>query len=259
VKFLAALRFLTVVPIALRREATAAEVGASIVYFPLVGAVIGLALAGTYWVLARFLPLSMANALILVGMVLVNGALHMDGFIDTCDGLAGNKPPEERQRIMKDSRVGAFGVVGGVLLLLLKFVSFNSIPQDVTIAGLVMMPVISRWLMVYAIVAYPYAKSRGLGTVFKQEATWNRFWAATIIAAVAVAAALWWRGVNFRYFSGAVAMVGVWVAALAWLQHLSRKFGGLTGDSYGSVCEFSEVAILMALSLLVHNRWLWIA
>jgi adenosylcobinamide-GDP ribazoletransferase len=256
VKFVAALRFLTVVPVSTKREATAAEVGGSIVYFPVVGLAIGLALAGVYWILSRFLPYSLANGLVVVGMVLVNGALHMDGFIDTCDGLAGNRTPEERQRIMKDSRVGAFGVVGGVLLLLVKFVSLNSIPEGVTIAALIVTPVISRWLMVFAIVAYPYAKPSGLGTVFKQEATWDRFWIATLVAAVVVVAVLWWQGPHFHLLSGAAALIGAILAGFAWLLHLNRKFRGLTGDSYGSVCEFSEVAVLMAFSLLAHNGWL---
>ncbi len=167
-RFLAAFRFLTVIPLPFKRDAGAADIGGSIVYFPVVGLAIGLLAAGAYWIFEQLFPAALANVLIIAGLVLVTGALHLDGFIDTCDGLAGNKPAEDRWQVMRDSRVGAFGVVGGVLLLLLKFVALNGIPHRLVFASLIMMPVISRWLMVYAITAYPYARPDGLGTVFKR-------------------------------------------------------------------------------------------
>ncbi len=258
-KFVAALRFLTVLPVTTRRDATAMEVGASIVYFPLVGLAIGVLLGVLDWLLVRVVPPSLANGLVIVASVLVNGALHLDGFIDTCDGLAGNKPPEERRRIMKDSRVGAFGVVGGILLLLLKYASLNSIPQSYIIASLVIMPLMARWLMVFAIVGYPYAKPEGLGVVFKQEASWRRFAIATLGAFVAASLVLFLRRVSFFFLPALAVMAGTWLIAIAWLGHLNKKFGGLTGDSYGAVSELSEVTTLMILSALAYNQWMWMA
>jgi adenosylcobinamide-GDP ribazoletransferase len=259
VRFIAAFRFLTVIPLPTKREATGEETGGSVVYFPLVGLIIGLFLAVLHWLLSRILPFSLASALVIAALALTNGALHLDGFIDTCDGLAGNKTAEERWRVMRDSRVGAFGVVGGVLLLLLKYVSLASIPRDLVPASLIVMPVASRWLMTFAIVAYPYARPTGLGSVFKQHATWEKFGVATFFALLVLGTVLWWRGVPHFYAATLVIMAGTWLVAFGWTQYLNRKFAGLTGDSYGAVNEFSEVVILIVVGLLAFNHWLWVA
>ena len=157
-KFIAAFRFLTVIPLPFRRQPAPEEFGGSIFYFPVVGLIIGIIMAALYYVLQLILPSTMALVLTMAAMVLVHGALHVDGFIDTCDGLAGNKPAEERWKIMKDSRVGAFGVVGAVLLFLAKFAALVTLPRHLILPALVMMPLLSRWSMVYAMLAYPYAR-----------------------------------------------------------------------------------------------------
>jgi len=232
-KFIAAFRFLTVIPLPFRRQPAPEEFGGSVLYFPVVGLVIGLLMAGLYYVLDRLLPGSLATALVIVAMVLVNGALHTDGFIDTCDGLAGNKAPEERQRVMKDSRVGAFGVIGAVLLFMVKFAALNSLPNNLIYATLILMPVLSRWSMVYAIMAYPYAKPEGLGTTFKQHAKWRDFGIASIVVFVVAELLCWWMKLGFIYLSGLFVMAVVWLATLCWSAYLEKKFAGLTGDSYG--------------------------
>ena len=256
-RFLAAFRFLTVIPLPFKRDVGAADVGGSIVYFPVVGLAIGLLAAGAYWIFDLLFPAALANVLIIAGLVLVTGALHLDGFIDTCDGLAGNKPAADRWQVMRDSRVGAFGVVGGVLLLLLKFVALNGIPHRLVLASLILMPVISRWLMVYAITAYPYARPDGLGTVFKQEANWERFTLATVFTFAVSAVLLWWLGVPHFFLAGLAILAGAWVVILGWTQYLNWKFAGLTGDSYGAVSEMAEAAVLVVVTMLVYNRWLW--
>ncbi len=274
--FLAAFRFLTVIPLPVRREATGEQVGRSLVYFPLVGLLIGLLLAGINWVLRLFVPDAIVNALLIVAMVLVSGALHIDGFIDTCDGLAGNKPPEERWKVMKDSRAGAFGIVGAVVLLLVKYAALSSVPVHLMAATLVLMPVISRWAMVCAITAYPYALESGLGTVFKRAA---KGWmlVITTVFTLAVGFLLMWWAIAPHYVSadGTPATISLipWVeathrfvtalviVAVAWLAtvllggHLRRKFAGLTGDSYGAV---NEVVVLATVAVLAFNGWVWV-
>lgn len=174
-KFLAAFKFLTIIPLPAWHEPSTEDIGRSTLYFPLVGLIIGLILAGLNWLLNFILPMGIVIAFLIVSLVAVTGALHLDGFIDTCDGLAGHKPAEERWRVMRDSRVGAFGVIGAVLLLLVKYVSLTNVPRELLPITLVLMPVGSRWAMVFAIFAYPYARPEGLGMVFKQETKWQRF------------------------------------------------------------------------------------
>ena len=257
--FVAALRFLTIIPVPWHREVSREELGRSTVYFPVVGLVIGLILAGLNWLLSLFLPSVVVNALLLVALAVITGVIHLDGFVDTCDGMAGHKTPEARWQIMSDSRVGGFGIVGAVLLLLVKYVSLNSVPQTLMLTTLVLMPMVSRWAMVYAIFAYPYAKPSGLGRVFKQKTGWPGFVLATIITlAVAIGLARWADAVYF-YLVGLVIMAGIWVIIVAMVACLKGKFSGLTGDTYGAINEVAEVGVLILVLLLAHNQWLGLA
>ncbi len=247
--FLAALQFLTSIPLPGRREATPEQLGRATAYFPLVGLIIGLILAGLNWLFNHILPPAVVNVLVLVALVIITGALHLDGFVDTCDGIAGHKAVEDRWRVMRDSRAGAFGIVGAALLLLVKYVSLNSIPPIFMMATLLFMPVVSRWAMVYAIFIYPYARPSGLGTAFKQKTRWPEFTIATLITFI-IAVAL------FPLFSltGLILMVGVWIVTTAFSFYLKYKFSGLTGDTYGAINEVAEVVVLIIVCLLAHIR-----
>ena len=178
-KFITALRFLTILPLPRWRESGQADVGPSLVYFPVVGLIIGLFLAGLSRVLLMVLPPPITHLLVLIALVLITGALHLDGLADTCDGLAGHTV-EDRWRIMRDSHTGSFGVAGIVCLLLLKYVSLNNVPAQWLVPALVLMPMAGRWAMVYAISLYPYARPTGLGRVFKQQANGKNLIIATV-------------------------------------------------------------------------------
>lgn len=251
-KFLAALKFLTILPLFSKREDSIEEIRGSLVYYPLVGLIIGLILAALNWLFGFLFPQAVANGLLIVSLVIISGALHLDGFIDTCDGIAGHKPVEARWQVMHDSRTGAFGVVGAVLLILMKYVSLNSVPPGLLTPTLIMMPVLGRWAMVYAIFAYPYARPEGLGKIIKPGATWFSFGAATVITLV-IGIGLAWIGLDV---TAVVTMVGVWVIIVIVATFFKRMFAGLTGDTYGAINEIAEVSVLLIVILLAHNGWL---
>jgi adenosylcobinamide-GDP ribazoletransferase len=250
-RFLAALQFLTIIPLSKWREFRPEELGRSVGYFPLVGIIIGFILAGLYWLLSLLLPSAVVNALLIICLVVISGALHLDGFVDTCDGIAGHKTPEERWQVMHDSRAGSFGLVGVFLVLLVKYISLNNIPEPLVMATLVLMPVISRWAMVYAIFVYPYARPSGLGKVFKQGASWPRLVMATLIALLVA--------IILARLAGLAIMFGIWIMVIAMAAYLRRKFSGLTGDTYGAINEMAEVCVLIFVLLLAHNQWLGLA
>ncbi len=245
--FLSALRFLTSIPLPLRREATPEQLGHATAWFPVVGLIIGVILALLNWLLSFILPPAVVNALLIAALVILTGALHLDGFADTCDGIAGQKPVEERWQVMRDSRTGAFGVVGVVVLLLVKYVTLNSIPPEFITATLIFMPVVSRWAMVYAIFAYPYARPSGLGTAFKQATRWPQFTIATVIT-LTIAVVL------FPLFSltGLLLIFAIWVVTTLFSLYLKGKFAGLTGDTYGAINEVAEVMALL-LAVLIYT------
>jgi len=243
-KFLGTLKFLTTIPLPWGREASPEELGRSTIYFPVVGVIIGLILVGLDWLLGLFFPSPLVNVLLVVSLVIISGALHLDGLADTGDGIAGHKTPEERWAVMHDSRTGAFGIISVCCLLLVKYVSLNSMPETLLMATLVLMPMVSRWAMVYAIFAYPYAKPSGLGRPFKQGVSWQRFVVATIITLV--------MAIALAQLMGMAIMIGIWIITMAMAAYLKRKFSGLTGDTYGAINEVAEVCVLILVLLLAR-------
>jgi len=246
-RFLAALQFLTIIPLHLNIKQD--EIGKSQCYFPLVGLFLGLILAGLSLLLNLFLPFALINILLIVLLVTSTGALHLDGFLDTCDGIAGHRTPHERLAVMRDSRAGGFAVIGTCCLLLLKYISLNTIPDINRITTLILMPVLGRWGAVYAIFFYPYARPHGLGKIFKEHANWHNFFLATLTALI-VAIVLW-------RLPGLITMLGTWIIVLGMAGHLAKKFGGLTGDTYGAIIEVTETGVLIIISLLSYNHWFW--
>ena len=237
--FWAALQFLTIFPTPLHREVNTKTSGQSLPYFPLVGLILGAILLGLHYGLSLVLPASIVNALLIIILVILTGAHHLDGFIDTCDGVIAGKSKKERLAIMSDTKVGAFGIVGVVLLLLLKYVSLSSVP---ILPALLLMPTLSRWTMASMIFIFPYAKSSGMGLAFKQGATWQRLTIATIISLIiAIALLKWW---------GLVLMAAVWLIAFGIASSFHSRLGGLTGDNYGAINEISEVLLLLLIILI---------
>ncbi len=243
---LVALQFLTTIPIKLGFSTE--QIGRSTVYFPIVGIIIGAILVGFNYIFGLVLPPSLVNVLLVAVMVLLSGGLHLDGLVDTCDGIAGNGTPEERWKVMHDSRAGVFGIIGAALLLLIKFVSLNNVPQSLMMFTLLTAPVISRWAIVYAIFSYPYARPSGLGKAFKQATDKWKFLLATLIT-IAIS-------VGLLKLAGLVIILITWLLVIVITFYLKRKFGGLTGDTYGAINEITETGVFILVSALSYNNWL---
>jgi adenosylcobinamide-GDP ribazoletransferase len=238
--FWSAIQFLTIFPTPLRHRGIAETAGQSLPYFPLVGLIIGAILYGLHYGLSLILPPALVTALLVIALVILTGAHHIDGFIDTCDGVFVGKSKKERLTIMSDTRVGAFGIVSVVLLLLLKYVSLSSVSK--ILPALLLMPTISRWTVASVIFTFPYAKRSGMGLPFKRGATWQRLIIATIITLiVAVILLKWW---------GLALMAVVWLIALGIGGLFRSRLGGLTGDNYGAIIEVSEVLVLLIVILI---------
>jgi adenosylcobinamide-GDP ribazoletransferase len=216
---------------------TPQELGRCVGWFPLVGAVIGGLLIGLDWLLALAFPPGVSAALLLAAWVLVTGALHLDGFLDSCDGLFGGRTPEDRLRIMLDERAGAFAVIGAVLLLLVKYAALTTNPDR--LVALLVAPVVGRWAMSMAVVGFPYGRAEGLGRAMKDHAHCPQIVLASLIA-VTVAGAVAWR--DWRALTALpLAVIVTWAGGRLVL----RRLPGLTGDIYGALCEMLEAILLL--------------
>ena len=240
----AALQFLTLSPPMMHRPFRPAELGAAVGYFPLVGLLIGLVLAGFRSLIGALWLANVVAAVTLAAWVIITGALHLDGFLDACDGLFGGHTVESRLSIMRDHRIGAFALAGGALLLLLKYTLLAAMPGSAAV--LIVAATLGRWGLSFAVVAYPYARPEGLGRQLKDHAGPGQLVFATILSVAVVGAALGWQGLIVMFLAGLI----TWALARLFI----AKVGGLTGDLYGAVCEIVELVALMAA--LSMRRWL---
>lgn len=238
--FRLALGFLTIFPAGAAQAWTPRRLGRSMALFPAVGLTLGLGLVVLDWLLGMLIPRAVLDCLLLLILILVSGALHLDGFADLIDGLAGGRGREEALRIMKDSRVGAMGVIGLVMLLLLKYLALYHIPLDIKAAALVLMPTAGRWLQVVLASFCRYLRAEpGTGAAFVAHAGEREllFACITLLAAALV------------LFGG----TGVWLcllfalAAALLLWYFERRLGGVTGDVLGAASEVMEVLALLAI------------
>ncbi|MDE2901360.1 MAG: adenosylcobinamide-GDP ribazoletransferase, partial [Chloroflexota bacterium] len=218
--------FLTILPVGGGQQTS---MGAARAWFPLVGLALGGALAGLDWLMGTVVPPLAVAAILLAALLVMTRALHVDGFMDACDGLFGGHTQEDRLRIMRDSHVGAFAVAGGLAVLLLKWSLIVSVPLELRWELLLLFPCLSRLGMLATMAAFPYARAEGMGTAFVEGRGW---WQILVGLATGLAAAWLLLG------SGGLALVGGVVAvalALGWW--MSRMLGGMTGDTYGAVNE----------------------
>jgi adenosylcobinamide-GDP ribazoletransferase len=244
--FLAALHFLTTIPVASRRTFTDSELGASLAYYPLVGALVGalLALGAALWGWA--FGAGIAAALTLVTWVLLTGGLHLDGFMDACDGLLSHRSSEERLRIMRDSHVGAWGMLGGVLALLVQFAALAQLfaqPDGRLWGALLLAPVLARWAISAAVAAFPYGRAEGWGQTLHSQARRRQVVLATL-ASVAIVAIV-------QPLIGLVSWVVVLAAILLVARFALDRLPGLTGDVYGMIAVVCETVVLLVFAL----RW----
>jgi adenosylcobinamide-GDP ribazoletransferase len=244
--FLAALQFLTIVPI--KRGFTSHEIGQSSAFFPVVGIILGAVLLLLNYVLGLVLPHALVIGLLLSALVAMNGGLHLDGLADTLDGMAGHRTPERRLEIMRDSRIGGFGAVGLILVLLIEYLCLVNLPGKWLPFSLLLAPTLSRWAMVNAIFVYPYARPEGLGSSFKRGASSAVFWIATLIA-IAAAVGL------FRV-AGLVVMAFSWLCFTLAALYFQNQIKGLTGDTYGAINEIALIGALLMLNVLSYKGWL---
>ena len=206
-------------------------------FFPVVGLILGTITSIVYYLSVWVFPAEVTAALTVLTMVFLTGGMHLDGFMDSMDGLFSGRDRERQLEIMRDSRIGAFGAVGLVSLFLLKYVVILKLPFEFIYPLLILAPVIGRWTIVICIKFFPYLREQGLGKLYSQYTGWSEF----IIATVFVTGIT----VLLAGLPGLILLVACGFLALLMCRRVSRQLGGLTGDIYGAVNEITEVLVLM--------------
>lgn len=239
--FIRALGFLTILPCP-RQESTPEDLGRSSGWFPLAGALLGALLAAAHAGLAVFLPPPAAASFSVVLWAFLTRGLHLDGLADTFDGIGGGYSRESRLAIMKDSRLGTFGGIAVASALVLKISLLGGTGRTAALQALFLAPVLGRWAILFAMRRFPSARPGGMGDLFRKGCT-NRCLLTGTAAAVLPAAAA-------GGLPGLLLLSLVPLFALLFSRWLTSLLGGLTGDSYGAVCELSEILSLCLFAAL---------
>jgi adenosylcobinamide-GDP ribazoletransferase len=240
--FLIALQFLTCLPVRLTSMPSPEQSGRSMLFYPLVGVVIGLVL----WGLASFLidaPVLLTSALVLALWVAFTGALHLDGLADSADAWLGGLGDRERTlSIMKDPRSGPVAVAVLVLVLLLKFTAIAAILASGHLSALVLAVVAGRGAMVMLFLTTPYARQGGLGESMARHMPKAGARGVLLATALGIWVVGGWAGFSLLLI---VALLFV-----ALRRTMMRRLQGTTGDTAGAMLELTECAAIVWLALI---------
>jgi adenosylcobinamide-GDP ribazoletransferase len=241
--FLQALSFLTILPSGQNSVPDERDLARSMAFFSLVGLLIGLLLALGYFLLSFLLPKSFVLWLTLGLLAFLTRGLHLDGFADTIDGLASGGPREKILEVMRDSRIGAFGVIGLIFLIGAKYLSLDQMMNQSMPRILILMAVMGRNSMVLVCYHSAYARSgEGLAKPFAENLTSREMILSSVIA--------FGIGLLLMGVKGIVVFLGTGLFSLGYRFFFIKKLKGVTGDILGGANELAELICLILLVIL---------
>ena len=241
-RFAAAFRFLTVIPLPGALGTSEQELAGATPFFPVVGLLLGAAAVPAAWCLNLLLPPMVSAVLITFVLLGFSGGLHLDGLADTADGFFSSRPREKILEIMRDSATGAMGVIGLILVLVLKITCLASLSTSL-LPAVFLMPLAGRTAILLMMGLLPYARTQGgLATLSYSRRSKVVALGSLVFFTATAGLAAGGQGIM------AVSAVLVMVLLFAWF--CRAKIGGATGDTLGAACELAEAAV--ALIFAVH-------
>ena len=237
--FLTAITFLTRIPCPTFQDGDETRLSRSLLYFPLAGALVGGVGAGVFFVMCRLYSQFVAAVFAIAAMVVITGAFHEDAFADVCDAFGG-MTPERRLEIMKDSRVGSFGVAGLVLMILAKVAVLSSMNPASAVLALIAAPVMSRWSSFYMISRFPRnARKNSLTGPLGSHATFGRLMISGLIA------------FSLCLPLGVIPALLLLIATILLCQAAGYFFlkwiNGISGDCLGAVIQVTELVCYLVI------------
>jgi adenosylcobinamide-GDP ribazoletransferase len=230
-----AFSLLTVLPCGSNLTPQSGDSGRAAGWYPLVGLVIGVSTAASWWGLTFFFPPMITAPITLAIWVILTGGLHLDGLADCCDGLFSSASPARRLEIMADSRLGSFAGIGLVLLLLIKFAAILSLAPQNTPYVIILAAVMARWLVLLA-GKQPLARPDGMAADFASGLSNQSIYLGAVLPLV-LAILGGWRAI--------IAAGLATISSLIILRFARSRIGGVTGDVFGLIIEVAELVVLI--------------
>ena len=255
-RILLAFQFLTIIPVKEMKNVSDKEIGGASVFFPLIGFLQGALFMVSAVLFLKIFPPELANGLLILVIVATSGGLHLDGLADTFDAIALRGDREKKLLVMKDSTIGPVGVIAIVILILLKYLALNALffhSSPITYySSLFLMPVFSRWVMVTAIFHGKSARQDGIGKIFVENTKLKELIIATSLTVLIFLLVLFITHYPLPITHFLFVLLVLYIFSLVSVWFCNKKFGGMTGDTFGAVSEISEILFLI-ISVIIRN------
>ncbi|MFH0924175.1 MAG: adenosylcobinamide-GDP ribazoletransferase [bacterium] len=214
----------------------------SMVWFPVVGLILGGILIISNYLLSYLFPLAIVNIFILIILIYLTQGIHLDGFADFIDGFYASNEKQKILAVMRDSRVGSMGALGLIILFLTKYLALTNLTVTTKIYALLLAPVLSRWMMVFATVGSHYAREGdGLGKAFVENNNYKIFLESSLIPVI--------LSITFFKLKSIFIIGMVFIITGILIRYIKKRIDGITGDTLGAINEIIEVAVLLFLQV----------
>jgi len=239
--FLLACQFLTVIPLPATATPDQEDTGQSLLYYPLIGLLLGLSLSATSYVFNLLFTPMLSAVLVLAIWIILTGALHLDGFADSVDAWAGGFGSSERTlKIMKDPRCGPMAVTALLLLLLIKAAALTALLMlSDNLLLLLIPPVLARLGILVLFLTTPYVRPLGLGEALVNYFPRRAALTICLLVPVFLLLAAFSLSLKIMLVSG--------LSFLVLRRMMITRIGGCTGDTTGALVEMLEVAALLTM------------
>lgn len=229
-------QFLTRIPINKNLDVDVDDFTKGIIYFPVVGAIIGAFLSTIYYAFSYLdVELITISTVLVIAEILITGGLHLDGLSDTFDGIYSNRDRERVLEIMKDSRIGANGVISLVSLIVLKIALYMSVPSTYMIYVIFLMPIFSRAMVPFICYRAKYPRKEGMGNMFIGKVEVKSLIITSFILLLS----------SLVFIQSMILIIPMIMFTYLYRSHVTSIIGGITGDVIGASIEICEIVYLI--------------
>jgi len=239
-RFVLMLQFMTRIPININLEVDEEDFYKGMMYFPLIGLIIGMFVISSYYIGLKISGQLVGAVFAVIIEIFITGGLHLDGLADTFDGIYSNRPKDRILEIMKDSRLGTNGALALFVLLMLKFALISDLKPPTIYPVLLLMPMFSRLNVVLAARIAAPARNQGMGNLFIGKVKNRQLIIALILAVI-----------PSLVFIKIIPIIPLMLIFSVWyIKHISYRIDGMTGDTLGALCELSELVFLLLVIII---------
>lgn len=248
-RFATTLCYVTCLPVLTRQPhkgLNQSELSGLAKYLSAAGLLIGIALSLCWFLLHALHTNSfLSGVLLAIIWLCLTGGLHFDGLMDTADGIFSHQSPEKMLEVMRDSRVGNYGVMVGISTLLIKAACLSTLSNAAILPALLLCPSWARWCESFAIGNFRYLRESGMGKVWHDTMHYPKDLLKGAVIPILTTAAI----MIAQPFEASIVAIAVLFSGYLTSYLLAKKFGGHTGDTYGAVVELAETGGLLIVTL----------